>query len=58
MTDLFDEVITHRELADFLGVSERSLYAYRIPRISLGKQRLYFKTDVAQWLRSRQEAQR
>ena len=50
-----EDVVTHKELAEFLGITERSLGRYRIPSIEIGKQRLYFKGDVAQWLRSRRD---
>ncbi len=51
-----EDVVTHREVAEFLGVSEKSLHAYRIPNVRLGKSKLYFKADVARWLRSRRDA--
>jgi len=48
-----EEWVTHRELADFLGISERALANYAIQRVDLGKQRLYSKSDVALWLANR-----
>lgn len=50
-----EDVVTHKEVAEFLGISERALHAYRIPHVKLSRQKLYFKADVAGWLRSRRE---
>jgi hypothetical protein len=50
-----EDVVTHRELAEFLGISERSLSFYRIRHVELGKQRLYFRQDVAAYLKRRAE---
>lgn len=55
-TPRLEDVVTHRELAEFLGISERSLSMYRdLPRIELpGGRRLYFRQSVAAWLRKRE----
>lgn len=51
-----EDVVTHQEVAQFLGLPEKSLHAYRIPHIKMGRSKLYFKDDVARWLRSRRDA--
>ena len=50
------DLVTARELADFLGVSVRSLSAYQtLPFVALpGGKRLYFKTSAAEWLKARE----
>jgi hypothetical protein len=52
----FEDILTGREVAEFLGVTERSLAAYRIPHCQLGKVRLYFRQDVAAYLKRRMDA--
>lgn len=53
----FEDILTGREVAEFLGVTERSLAAYRIRHCQLGKVRLYFRQDVAVYLNRRMEGQ-
>jgi hypothetical protein len=50
-----DDVVTHKELAEFLGISERSLSCYRIRHIDLGRQRLYFRQSVVEYLKRREQ---
>jgi hypothetical protein len=50
-----DDIVTHKELAEFLGISERSLSCYRIRHIELGRQRLYFRQAVVEYLRRREQ---
>jgi hypothetical protein len=56
MTDdaRLEDVVTHRELAEFLGMSERSLSYFRLPSVQMGKARLYFRGSVAGWLKARE----
>jgi hypothetical protein len=55
MTDAkLDDVVTHRELAEFLGLTERALSYYRIPSMQMGRSRLYFRQSVAAWLKTRE----
>jgi hypothetical protein len=51
----FEDILTGREVAEFLGVTERSLAAYRIRHCELGKVKLYFRQDVAQYLSRRMD---
>lgn len=53
-TPSLEDIVTHTDLAAFLGVSTRSLSYYRIPHIDVGRQRLYFKQTVALWLSRRE----
>lgn len=55
MTDLtLDDVVTHKELAEFLDISPQALSYYRIPSIEMGKQRLYLRPTVVEWLKERE----
>lgn len=47
--------MTAKEMADWLGVSERVLSSNRLPNADVGGRRFYNKYDVAAWLRRRQE---
>ncbi|MGD8684122.1 MAG: hypothetical protein PVG27_09260 [Chloroflexota bacterium] len=49
-----DDIVQHKELAEWLGISERSLAHYRIPRIEIGGQRLFVKQHVVRWLLDRE----
>lgn len=54
-----EDVVTQEELAQFLGVTPRSLAVQRgIPHVMIGKVRLYYKQDVSDWLRSRVQGRR
>lgn len=44
-----------KEMADWLGVSERVLSSNRLPNANVGGRRFYNIYDVAAWLRKRQE---
>lgn len=55
MTDP-DELLTHRDLAQLLDVPEKSLHAYRIPHARIGKQKIYLRGDVLEWLKARRDA--
>jgi excisionase family DNA binding protein len=50
----FDDLISDKELAGFLGVSRATLLKFRkekgLPFIKLGIKTLYYKPDVLKWL--------
>lgn len=51
----FEDILTGREVAEFLGITEEALTRYRIRRCKLGKIWLYFRQDVAQYVNRRME---
>lgn len=53
MTAPLEDWVTHKELAEFLGITDRALSTYRIPHAALGGQKLYAKPVVADWLAER-----
>jgi hypothetical protein len=50
-----EDIVTHKELAAWLGISDLSLSYYRVPKIVIGKQRLYVKQHVVRWLLDREQ---
>jgi hypothetical protein len=55
LTPKFEDILTGREVAEFLGITEEALTRYRIRRCKLGKIWLYFRQDVAQYVNRRME---
>ena len=53
-TPRLDDLVTHKDLAAFLDMTERSLSGYRIPAVVMGGRRFYFKQAVARWLLRRE----
>jgi len=52
---VLDDVVTDKELAEFLGVTTVQLALRRdLKRILIGKRRLYFKQTVVDWLRAKE----
>jgi len=54
MSLTLDDVLTHKQLAEFLDISEQALSYYRIPSIEMGRKRLYLWPTVSQWLKDRE----
>ena len=50
-----EEWMTAKEVADWLGVTERVLSSNRIPNAEVGGRRFYNKHDVAEWLEKRRD---
>jgi excisionase family DNA binding protein len=51
-----DELLTQKELAEFLKITEMTLYRWRkegMPYIKAGKQVRYEKEEVLKWLKTR-----
>lgn len=50
-----ENIVTVEELAEFLGVPAKTIKDQRtLPSIRLGRQRLYFRETVAEWLKERE----
>lgn len=50
----FEDWMTAKEMADWLGVTPRVLSSNRIPHAEVGDRRFYHKPTVARWLHNRQ----
>jgi hypothetical protein len=50
-----EDVVTSKDLSEFLGISELSLARVRgLPSIRIGENTLYFKQTVVEWLKARE----
>lgn len=50
-----DDILTTKELAEWLGVSEDTVRTFRdLPFARVGRRRIYFKQSVARWLADRE----
>jgi hypothetical protein len=47
-------VYSRKQLAEYLGMHENTIYKSDIPRICIGGRVLYRKTSVEKWLRERE----
>jgi len=51
------EILTERELQDFLGISRTTIWKLRkndgLPYAKLGKNYRYIKADIVDWLRTK-----
>jgi hypothetical protein len=61
MTDLLQDYISRKDLADTLGYTERTLINWGLdhkgpPSTKIGRRVMYFRPTVERWLRSQERA--